>query len=263
MSIEKEAEITVVLSANNAVMGDMNVAPSVRQFGGGKPEITKGGITLHVGNRPQARNLRLLYEKTGKKLPADLEVYSAYDLWLLTHTVGIVDNDFARSVQQFGYKVWFPEDMNGGKRISVVKVLPETRFIKNIAGKIESTADLTVSGSAKLPDQLTDLLDMVEGLSADAKIKLSTRANFVGRLSFGVMTTVVNAIGEGDSSSEWVFHREEYPLVGIQSIMQVLRTPKRMRRLEFKAQVYSTIMTWSVQPNKLMSAELRLEADLA
>jgi hypothetical protein len=257
----KPEHMLISLTANNAVDRDMNEPPSAKKMGG-EPDISKGEISLRIGYRPQARNLRLLYEKAGKQMPPDFEVYSAYDLWLLTHTVGIVDNEFVRKVRQFGYKVWFPDDMNNGKRITVVKALPETRFIQNVGGRLETVADLELSGSAEAPTQLTELLEQVEGLSANAKISLSTKANFVGRISFGLLTTAVNAVGEGDSYTEWVFHRVERPLIGTQVMMQVLRTPRRMRGLEFISQVYATIGVWSSQANKLASNLVRLEAEL-
>lgn len=254
--------LPVTLTAEQAVDPILHLSPNQRVMGG-EADIAKGSITLRIGYRPQARNLRLLYEKSGKQLPPELEVYQAYDLWLLTHTVGIVDNDFARNVRQVGYKVWFPDGMNDGKRITVVKVLPETRFIQHSGGKFETVADLEASGNAEVPEQVSDLLGQVVGLSADAKISLSARANLVGRISFEVLTTAVNAVGENDMYSEWLFHRAERPLIGTQVMMQVLRTPRRMRKLEFEAQVYASIGVWGWQSSKLISDLVRLEADLS
>ncbi len=258
---DKQEFIPITLTSVNAIDPDSFKAPD-QQVMGGEADLEKGGITLRIGYRPQARNLRLLYEKSGKQLPPDLEVYHAYDLWLLTHTVGIVDNDFARNVRQFGYKVWFSDEMNDAKRITVVKVLPETRFIEHINGKFETHADLGASGNAEVPKQMSDLLGQIVGLSADAKISLSTQTNLVGRISFEVLTNVVNAVGENDMYSEWLFHRVERPLIGTQVMMQVLRTPRRMRKLEFKAQVYASIGVWGWQSSKLISDPVQLEAEL-
>lgn len=254
--------LPVTLTAENAVDSVLHLSPEQRVMGG-EADISKGGITLRIGYRPQARNLRLLYEKSGRQLPPDLDVYHAYDLWLLTHSVGIVDDDFARTVRQFGYKVWFPDDLNDGKRITVVKVLPETRFIEHINGKFETRADLEASGNAEVPKQMSDLLGQIVGLSADAKISLSTQANLVGRISFEVLTNAVNAVGENDMYSEWLFHRVERPLIGMQVMMQVLRTPRRMRRLSFRAQVYASIGVWGLQASKLASDLVQLEAELS
>lgn len=247
----------VILGRQNAVDPDLLVPPSKRDFGT-EPDIRDKHVRLRIGNRPLARNLRVLYKLSNRKLPEDLEVFMSYDIWLLTHAVSVIQEDGFKKIQQVGYQMCFPDD----PKVTVIEMLPQTRFIRKIGTSLESETDIKISGQASVPDSLTQLLDHVDGLSFGGKLTVCNHANIAIRLSFAVMSPVVLAVGVGDSNSEWVFTRQQQPLLGDQLMIQLVLTPKYLEKLNFRARVYATISTFNFLPVRLKSNWIELECEL-
>ena len=247
----------IMLGAQSALDPDLLVAPSKRTFGV-EPEIETDRIRLRIGERPIVRNLRALYEKSKRKLPADLEVFISYDIWLITHSVSIVKEGGFKQIRQVGYQVRFPEK----PKVTVVEVLPQTHFVTKLGGSFENEADIQIDGRASIAGSLTDLLDTVENVSFGGKLTLSQHLNVVARINFSVMTPVIQAVGIGDNGSEWVFNKEEKPLLGDQLMIQILLTPRRLKKLAFKARVYATITTFNMVPARFQSEWIDLNCVL-
>jgi hypothetical protein len=90
--------------------------------------------------------------------------------------------------------------------VTVVEVFPQSRFVKKAGiityNKFVFEAGVNLNGQPSPPESLTALLDKFETFSFGGKargnLELSTQTEVVGRLSFVVMTPIIEAIGVGD-----------------------------------------------------------------
>jgi len=255
----------ITLTPEQAVNPLLLTPPSERYFGP-TPEIEDENIEIRIGRRPIARSLRAMYELAGRKLPPGLDVFKSYKLWLLTHVASIIKEPGKRDLRRLGYEVDFPSE----PRVTVVEVFPQSRFV-NKGGIITNNkfvfdAGVNLNGQVSPPESLTALLDKFETFSfggkAQGNLKLSTQTEVVGRLSFVVMTPVIEAIGVGDDFSKWVFSKDTQPLVGDHLMMQVLLVPKTVSELRFKARVSATLTTFFGLPYKLESRWVKLTCPL-
>ena len=248
----------ITLTRQNATDPYLLVPPSQRHLGGDEPDIETDRLRLRIGDRPIARNLRRLYELGNRQMPDNLEVFTSYDLWLLTHAVSVIKEGGYKRVRHLGYRMSFHEK----PRVTVVEVLPQTRFVTKIGGFLRAETDIQLNGEAKVPDNLIALLEEVESFSLGGQIRFSAEANVVGRVSFSVMTPVIEAVGIGSSSSEWVFRKDSQPLLGDQLMIQIVLTPRRLRKIKLRAQLHVTITTFNFLPVRLESDWLELECEL-
>jgi hypothetical protein len=238
----------VTLTFADAVDPLLAVPPTQRTFGG-EPTLEKGHVRMRIGERPIVRNLKQLYKKMNKALPADLEVFTAYNIWLIAFGVGIIRDSGMREVEQFGLAVTFPDE----PRTTIVDVLPQTRFVKTAGGQLKVEAGLSLNGSARLPEAVTQAISQTDVLSADAALKLSTEANVVGTLSFSVLTPVITAIGVGGRHAEWAFEKSEEPLIGDQHMVLTLLAGKPVEELPITTRLSATVSVFNMLPCKLQT----------
>ena len=109
----------VTLTFADAVDPLLAVPPDQRTFGA-EPVLEKGRVRLRIGERPITRSLKQLYKKMNKPLPPDLQVFSAYEIWLIAFGLGIMREAGMREVDRFGFEVTFPEE----PRVTVLDLLP-------------------------------------------------------------------------------------------------------------------------------------------
>jgi len=102
--------IDVILDSVNAIDPLLALAPLDRNLGEGDVETSNGRLRLRIGERPIARNLRSLYEQSGKPLPPDFQVFMAYDIWMITHVISVVREGGFKKVRQLGCQVEFDKD---------------------------------------------------------------------------------------------------------------------------------------------------------
>jgi hypothetical protein len=262
---QEENALDVLLSPEDAVDTDLLVPPSERHLGP-EPQIERDNIEVRIGRRPFVRSLSALYESSGQKVPPGMEIFKAYKLWLLTHSVSVVKEPGRRDVRRLGYEVSFPEE----PRVTVVEVFPQSRFVKKLGAELESRfvfeAGVELNGQVAPPESVTELMKQVYPLSfggkAAAKAEISTRGDFVGRLSFAVMTPIIEAIGVGDDYSQWVFTKDTKPLVGDHIMMQIILVPNGLRELPFRARVSATTTTFNLLPSKRSSKWIELSVPL-
>lgn len=165
-----------------------------------------------------------------------------------------------------GYEVCFPSE----PRVTVVEVFPQSRFVKKAGiityNKFVFEAGVNLNGQPSPPESLTALLDKFETFSFGGKargnLELSTQTEVVGRLSFVVMTPIIEAIGVGDDFSKWVFSKDTQPLVSDHLMMQALLVPKNVSELRLKARVSATLTTFFELPYKLESGWVKLTCPL-
>jgi hypothetical protein len=162
-----------------------------------------------------------------------------------------------REVDRFGLAATFPEK----PRVTVLNVLPQTRFVQRAGGLLKANVGLALNGSAHMPEAVTQALAQTDLLSADASINLSTEANLVGTLSFSVLTPVISAIGIGSRRAEWVFEKAEQPLVGDQQMIVTLLTPKNLDEIDVTARLSATVSVFNLLPCNL-ETEIRMRVPL-
>jgi len=236
----------VTLTFADAVDPLLAIPPSQRSFGSGS-QIEEGHVRLRIGERPIVRDLKRLYRKAGKTLPTDFEIFSAYNIWMILFAVGIVRESGMRQVNRFGFALTFPEK----PRVTVLSVLPQTRFVKRAGALLKAEATLSLNGSAEVPEAVSQALTTTDTLSVDASLNVSTQANVFGTLSFSLLTSVIQAIGTGDRRAEWVFEKSEHPLVGDQHLAITLLAPKQVDELEVATRLSASITVFNLLPCKL------------
>ena len=57
-------------------------------------DVDSENLEIRLGRKPLVQNLRELYEANNELLPADLRILKDYGFWMITFSVGIVDEKF-------------------------------------------------------------------------------------------------------------------------------------------------------------------------
>lgn len=262
---QDDGALDLTLSMEDVLDPDLLVPPSERHLGA-EPVLERDNIEVRIGRRPFVRSLRALYESSGREIPPGMEIFKAYKLWLLTHSVSVVREPGRRDIRRLGYEVAFPDE----PRVTVVELFPQSRFVKKLGAELESRfvfeAGVELNGRVAPPEAVTELLNQVHPLSfggkAGAKAEIVTKGDLVGRLSFTVMTPIIEAVGVGDDYSQWVFTRDTKPLVGDHIMMQVILVSNALRELQFRARVSATTTTFSFLPSKRRSRWIDLSVPL-
>lgn len=249
----KEIELSV---DNNAIDKNLFIPPRKRTFGS-SPDIEFKNIKVRIGNKPIAFDLKKLYELREKKVPEYMDIFDAYDIWMINYYISIVDTDALRNVSQFGFITEYDS-----KIITILDTMPQTKFTKVFGGSASFEADLSLTGSFSIPDTNINLTPTVENLAFGGKIKLAGNLEVIGRIDFNVFTTDIVATGKGSSNGEWVFNKSEYPLNGDQNMVHVILTPKNQKQIKIKTEIYSTIRTALLIPTRLKSSIIDIEIPL-
>lgn len=262
MSEENRSVKELELSAS--AFGDLMVSTREMDFGSGDSDekaILVKDLHIRLGDRPVARNLRKLYEKGGKELPADLAVFDRYKVWLLTHSIGAINikgNSYPK-ILSLGYEA----DFEDAEQVYTVEILPRTKFLTSFSAQSQIEVALGLEGHAQVPEAVTQLLEQVEYLGADANLKLAADNKLVGRLSFSVMTPTVQAIGIGSSKCQWLFEVEDKPLLGDQIMVQTILVPKKLKSLTYNIRGYALIKSSFVSfPAKFHTDWVKITCDL-
>lgn len=211
--------------------GDLSTSPYAegRDFGS-EGIISVKDLEISVGDRPLCRNLRQLYELGNRKVPPEIEVFDLYDVWLLTHAVGIIKREGSTAkVKSIGYQANFANAEN----VFTIDLLPRTKFVSKLSVSSQTEVALGIEGHAQVPEAVTMLLEQVEYLGGDASIRLASDHKIIGRLSFSLMSPVIQAVGMGSSRCEWIFEEDENPLLGDQLMIQTILVPRGTASLKF------------------------------
>lgn len=254
-----EDKIFFELSNEDSVISNLEVPPSMRKLGG-SPDIATDTIRLFIGTKPVAFNLKKLYQKIGKQIPPEIEIFKSYNAYILNHNVGAIKEGGGQKIVQIGYRVKFPND----SKIVVLDVMPQSKFVTNIEGKFNFEADLNLNGELSIPSQLTKLLEEnIEYVGLGGKLKASTDNNIVGRFSFSVQTPVIQSIGKGNNYSEWVFEKDDKPLHGDDFEMyQIILVDRFEESIEFEANIYAVINTWNLITSRRESNWVKVRCEL-
>lgn len=253
------------LELNPGAFGNLMV--SVRDIDYGSNDLDEKAISvkdLHIrlGDRPVARNLRKLYEKAGKELPPDIAIFDRYKIWLLTHSIGAINikgNSYPK-ILSLGYEANFEDAEN----VYTIELLPRTKFAEKFVAQSKMEVALGLEGHAQIPQAVTQLLEQVEYLGADAHLKLAADNRLIGQLSFSIMTPTIQAIGIGSSQCQWSFEVEDKPLLGDQIMLQTILVPKKLKQLTYSIRGYALIKSSFVSfPAKFHTDWIKINCELA
>lgn len=199
--------------------------------------ISFKGLEIRLGNRPVARNLRQLYHLGHQEFPVSLAIFDVYDVWLIMHSIAAIRQEGRTPIHALGYEADFLEE----DQVYTIDLLPQPKFSTSLSGKLESNVDLGVEGHAELPETARAFMDSIQFLGGDAKLKLSSAMQLIGRISFSVMSPLIQAIGIGSSHCQWQFEVEQKPLLGDQIMLQTVLVPRYTEKLAFKIRGYAQL----------------------
>jgi hypothetical protein len=260
MSTLEQDTLKIKLTSDEAINPELLVAPSKRDFGT-EPEIVKRNIEIRIGARPRALDLRRVYGQNGKEFPKDVELYTSYRVWLISHHVSILRHPGIEYVNRFSFEARFGEK----PRVTILGLFPETKFVTRAAvdASAKAVAGIDLKGAASAPTvDLSKLSPIVLSAGGSAQFELGTKVGFVGNLTLSVMTPAVVAVGVGDIYSHWAFEKVDQPLVGDQTISQTVLVPKNKTRLDFEVRVGATISTFDLLPSRRTSEWMRMSVEL-
>jgi hypothetical protein len=252
------------LELKESAFGDLMISTRELDLGtepSDEKAISVKDLHIRLGDRPVARNLRKLYEKAGKELPPDIAVFDRYKIWLLTHSIGAINikgNSYPK-ILSLGYEANFEDAEN----VYTVELLPRTKFVTKFVAESKIEVGLGLEGHAQVPEAITQLLEQVEYLGADAHLKLAADNKLVGQLSFSIMTPTIQAIGIGSSQCQWLFEVEDKPLLGDQIMLQTILVPKKLKQLVYNIRGYALIKSSFVSfPAKFHTEWVKITCDL-
>ncbi|MCK6562915.1 hypothetical protein HUU39_11625 [candidate division KSB1 bacterium] len=229
-----------ILEVEASSFGNLLHSPYDVDFGTEGEEdssISVKGLQIRLGDRPVARDLRRLYELGHKQLPHTLAIFDAYDILLITHSIAAIRQERRTPIHALGYEADFLEE----DQVYTIELLPQSKFSTSLSGKLESNVDLGVEGHAELPEMTKAVMDSIHFLGGDARLKLSSAIELIGRISFSVMSPLIQAIGIGSSRCNWRFEVEQKPLLGDQIMLQTVLVPRYTEKLAFKIRGYAQI----------------------
>jgi hypothetical protein len=204
-------------------------------------EIDTGSFYAAIGDQPIAYPLRTVYQSLGKEIPP-LELYKAYELWVVPHRVSIIRRRGVAEVTAVGIEVKYE---TSGKTCCVKSLLPSYKFVERgslamnvaIGGNGEANPSVGLPAFGLAGASLAQLGD----LSIHAKVEGELKVQFHAV----VATPDIQAVGEGSSRCEWRFDHDREPLYGrdIQT-WAVLVLPRRQRELYYSMRFYLNIRTF-------------------
>ncbi len=243
---------------------DLLVSPYEVDYGTDKKlqdGIAYKNIEIRLGDRPLCRNLRRLYEQEHKDLPADIAVFDAYDIWMLTHSINAIDRkgDSAK-ITALGYEADFKES----EYVYTIELLPQTKFVSPLEGSFTNKADLLLEGNAKVPDAIKTATGAMNPLGGDARINLSSELKVIGKVEFAVKTSIIQAVGIGSSRCEWMFEKDKKPLLGDQIMLQTILVPRFTTSAQCNIRGYAMLKpNWISFPVKFYTDWIDIKLEFA
>src|SRR5262249_8285298 len=144
-------------------------------------------------------------------IPSHLELYKAYELWVVPHRVSIIRRRGVAEVTAVGIEVKYDTD---GTTCCVQSLFPSYRFVER--GGVAMRGSVGASGAANpsiplaAPEPTTPPIVQLGDLSIHAKLEGEVAFQFRAK----VATPDIQAVGEGSSRGEWRFDRDKEPLYG-------------------------------------------------
>jgi hypothetical protein len=209
-----------------------------KDFGG--PAIDTGKFSVTIADRPIALGVAALSERLQRPIPAEVDLYQRFAVWLVPNHVSIIRRSGLAEVTSVGIEC---EYLNGNKTCSIVSVLPAPQFIVwgKADGSVRCEGDLSFTGET-LP--VNGDMGAVRIEEAGIGFGTSGAAKVSASFSVNVVTPYISAVGIGSSRAEWRFDRHEEALFGRDlTTWSTVVLPKRQKELELRMRVYVTLRT--------------------
>lgn len=232
-------KIIIELSNNSALFPYLLTPPDQLDFGSEAIEICNARIEL--GQKPVVRNLRKLYEFKNIPLPPDLQVLQFYDIWLITYAVGIVTSGSnLKKIRQLQLDIQYFDADESVPNVTIIDILPQSKFTKIIDGKMALDVDINVEGKAGTSISSSQILH-TDIISGGGKIVVNGDIHCGLNISFNVLSTDITAIGVGNYTGTWVLDRtNDNPLLGDQLFVHTVLVQQDTPYIDAKAKVSTT-----------------------
>ncbi|WP_221392000.1 hypothetical protein [Dyadobacter sp. NIV53] len=138
-----ESNIILDLTVDTNANENFEIPPGRREMGGDIPDIEVDNIRLFIGKQPVSLNLKKLNLILGKQVPPEIQLFKRYNVYVLTHKVGVMKVGGFKSVSEVGYKVRFSEE----QPVNILNLMPQPKFVKNIGGDFSFDAALSINGA--------------------------------------------------------------------------------------------------------------------
>jgi hypothetical protein len=233
----------IELDENNAILKYLLTSPELLNFGSGgktyrlgEDQATK--YRIEVGKKPIAKNLKTLYSLKNEDLPADLKVFNFYDIWMITFSVGVINEGSGlQKIRQLQFDIEYFDEDQKVPDLTIIDILPQTKFIKLVEGKLQANADITVAGHAEFSTNPL-VNSFVKNLSDMANISVNNTISGNCNLSFNVLSQEIVSIGIGNYIGSWIIERtNEKTLIGDQLFIHTLLTHQGLPFINCKVKV--------------------------
>lgn len=256
MTDDNEAEFEdVALSVAHAVNQELFDTETGKVLGP-DADIAARSIRLRVGRRPMVCNLRALYRCLQLEYPQQYELFTKYQVWLLSFKIHLMKDGGYQSVREFGCQVEYPEN----RAVSIIAQLPTSEFMTVVEGEARTDAQLELNGEVTAAAAAhSSIADVSLGGSIRAKQSVGARVN----LSFAMMTANVIATGTGNYAGEWIIKGSRgRPLLGEQAFLHTLLVPKDMKQLSMKIRPHAAVGVWGLPATRLNGKWINLTVSL-
>jgi len=226
-----------VVPAGRFAMAD----PTQRKLGRGDPpdgssrDAYEEDIRCRIGRSPIAWDVASLLKARDLSVPKEYRLLSDRKVWIVQYSFGLYeDRGLARCLE-----VGFEVRILGQEYASILELFPGTRFAHLIRANGELNLDVTLAGegraSAEAPASPLGHAAVKTAFEADV------RGEVAGRLRLAVPTVLVSSTGIGDTRAEWMFTRQERPLIGDITVLQSVLIPRTTKELSLEARAYAVI----------------------
>jgi hypothetical protein len=239
----------VLLDKSKAVVPELLIPPSQRKFGD-TPDITFRSIRIRIGERPIVIDLWQLYHDSDREVPKELEVFQAYEVWMIAYAISAIDEPAFTKVDRLGYRTRFANC----PRATIIDLFPQSEFITTTRGELTALADIGVEGDFGTADGAAGILKAFVPQIPRASLAVSAKMQVSARVAAKVVTPHITAIGFGDRGGEWLIKRHQKPLVGDHIFLQTIMLPRDWEEpLVVKTQICAVVRTFGVVPFLLES----------
>jgi len=168
------------------------------------------GVRLRLATQPLAYDVRELYRAAGQT-PAHVGLYRMSSVWLVSHHVGVLVPRGAPEVLALHYEAELRD-----QPVQTLDLQPQTEVERSALGVLGF--GLNAEGEARVAPSVP--------LAGGIKLGLGAHLKIEGERAFASTTAPrVTAIGKGSTRCEWYFQTTGSPLVGDQSMFQLLLAP--------------------------------------
>ncbi len=124
--------------------------------------------------------------------------------------------------------------------VTIIDVLPQSKFTKIIDGKLTLDANINVDGKAGVSVSSPGIVH-TDFISGSAKIEVGSDARAGLNLSFNVLSADITAIGVGNFMGTWVLERtSDAPLLGDQLFVHTILVHQDTPFIDVKARISTT-----------------------